>query len=171
MEWGSFELQVLLSGLLPNPKLETVVLSICTRVSNGLGAGRPQAARLAARVVMLLALAVGASQGLAMFLLRNVWGYAYSNDEQVAGYIARMMPILAISIVFDSLQCVLSGVVRGCGQQKTGAFVNLVAYYIVGVPAAFFFAFICHLGGMALKAKDRVFTSSLRADMTNDMTS
>lgn len=150
---------------------------------------------------MLLALAVGASQGLAMFLLRNVWGYAYSNDEQVAGYIARMMPILAISIVFDSLQCVLSGVVRGCGQQKTGAFVNLVAYYIVGVPAAFFFAFICHLGGMglwfgigcglmvqmlllltislcgtnwdkeALKAKDRVFTSSLRADMTNDMTS
>uniref|UniRef100_A0A0E0M6P8 Uncharacterized protein n=1 Tax=Oryza punctata TaxID=4537 RepID=A0A0E0M6P8_ORYPU len=29
MEWWSFELLVLLSGLLPNPKLETSVLSIC----------------------------------------------------------------------------------------------------------------------------------------------
>jgi len=28
MEWWSFELLVLLSGLLPNPKLETAVLSI-----------------------------------------------------------------------------------------------------------------------------------------------
>ena len=28
MEWWSFEVLVLLSGLLPNPKLETAVLSI-----------------------------------------------------------------------------------------------------------------------------------------------
>jgi hypothetical protein len=28
MEWWSFELLVLLSGLLPNPKLETAVMSI-----------------------------------------------------------------------------------------------------------------------------------------------
>ncbi|KAI5015390.1 hypothetical protein ZWY2020_056780 [Hordeum vulgare] len=61
LEWWSFELLVLLSGLLPNPKLETSVLSIClntgtlmftvpsglcaaisTRVSNELGAMRPR---------------------------------------------------------------------------------------------------------------------------------
>uniref|UniRef100_A0A0E0IQV3 Protein DETOXIFICATION n=1 Tax=Oryza nivara TaxID=4536 RepID=A0A0E0IQV3_ORYNI len=60
MMWWSFELVVLLSGLLPNPKLETSALSIClntgslmfmvpfglctaisTRVSNELGAGKP----------------------------------------------------------------------------------------------------------------------------------
>jgi MATE family multidrug resistance protein len=28
MEWWSFELLVLLSGLLPNPKLETAVMSV-----------------------------------------------------------------------------------------------------------------------------------------------
>ncbi|KAK1699427.1 hypothetical protein QYE76_016124 [Lolium multiflorum] len=216
MEWGSFELLVLLSGLLPNPKLEAAVLSIClntnafafmvplglggaisTRVSNELGAGRPQAARLAARVVMMLALAVGASEGLLMLLVRNVWGYAYSNEQEVAAYIARMMPILAVSILFDGLQGVLSGVVRGCGQQKMGACVNLAAYYLVGIPVALFAAFVCHLGGMglwfgilcglvvqmllllaisfcatnwekeAMRAKDRVFTSSLPGDMAN----
>ncbi|KAL6877619.1 hypothetical protein ACP4OV_012834 [Aristida adscensionis] len=169
MEWWSFELLVLLSGLLPNPKLETAVLSIClntngfafmvplglggaisTRVSNELGAGRPQAARLATRVVVLLALAVGVSEGLLMVAVRNLWGYAYTNEEEVARYTARMMPILAVSVLFDGLQCVLSGVVRGCGRQQVGAFVNLAAYYLAGVPAAFVFAFVCHIGGMGL---------------------
>ncbi|PUZ75167.1 hypothetical protein GQ55_1G128500 [Panicum hallii var. hallii] len=193
MEWWSFELLVLLSGLLPNPKLETAVLSICTRVSNELGAGRPEAARLATRVVVLLALAVGASEGLAMVLVRNLWGYAYSNEEEVVRHTARMMPILAVSLVFDGLQCVLSGVVRGCGRQKAGAFINLAAYYLAGIPSAFVLAFVWHLGGMglwfgimcglvvqmllllsitlftnwnkeALKAKDRVFSSALPAD-------
>ncbi|KAL6640348.1 hypothetical protein ACP70R_022197 [Stipagrostis hirtigluma subsp. patula] len=195
MEWWSFELLVLLSGLLPNPKLETAVLSIClntnsfaftvplglgraisTRVSNELGAGRPQAAQLATRVVLLLAIAVGMSEGLVMLAVRNLWGYTYSNEEEVARYVARMMPILAVSIVFDGFQCVLSGVVRGCGRQKAGAFINLAAYYLAGVPAAFIFAFVCHIGGMglwfgimcgleALKAKERVFSSAVSLDI------
>uniref|UniRef100_A0A0E0M670 Protein DETOXIFICATION n=1 Tax=Oryza punctata TaxID=4537 RepID=A0A0E0M670_ORYPU len=213
MEWWSFELLVLLSGLLANPKLETAVLSIClntnsfafmvplglgaaisTRVSNELGAGRPQAALLATRVVMLLAFLVGTSEGLVMVLVRNIWGYAYSNEEEVADYIAKMMPILAVSILFDGIQCVLSGVVRGCGRQQIGAFINLGAYYLAGIPGALFFAFVCHLGGMglwfgilcglvvqmlllltitlctnwdkeAMKAKDRVFSSSLPKDL------
>lgn len=214
LEWWSFELLVLLSGLLPNPKLETSVLSIClntgslafmipfglgaaisTRVSNELGAGRPQAARLATRVVMVVALVVGAVIGLLMILVRNLWGYTYSNEKEVVVYIARMMPILAVSFVFDSMQCVLSGVARGCGWQKIGACVNLGAYYLVGVPAGYCLAFVYHLGGMGLwlgimgalvvqmvllliitlfsnwekeasKAKDRVFSSSLPVDMT-----
>ena len=85
-----------------------------TRVSNELGAGRPEAARLATRVVVLLALAVGASEGLAMVLVRDLWGYAYSSEEEVARHAARMMPILAVSIVFDGLQCVLSGETETC---------------------------------------------------------
>ncbi|TVU16892.1 hypothetical protein EJB05_32895 [Eragrostis curvula] len=169
MEWWSFEILVLLSGLLPNPKLETAVLSICfntysfafsvpmglgaaasIRVSNELGAGRVQAARIATRVVMLLAFSLGISEGLVMLLARKLLGYAFSNVEEVVLYTARMMPILAVCFLFDSVQCVLSGVVRGCGKQKIGAFINLVAYYIVGTPAASIFAFIGHLKGVGL---------------------
>lgn len=164
--------------------------AVSTRVSNELGAGHPRAARLATRVVVLLALAVGVSEGVVMVLVRHLWGYAYSNEEEVVRYTARMMPLIAVSIVFDGLQSVLSGVVRGCGRQKAGAYVNLAAYYVAGIPSAFVFAFVCRLGGMglwlgimcglvvqmllllsitlctnwnqeALKAKDRVFSSAL----------
>jgi MATE family multidrug resistance protein len=41
-----------------------------------------------------------------------------------------------------------SGIVRGCGFQKIGAYVNLSAYYLVGIPAALCFAFVYHLGGV-----------------------
>ncbi|KAK3152774.1 hypothetical protein QOZ80_2BG0163370 [Eleusine coracana subsp. coracana] len=120
------------------------------RVSNELGAGRPQAARLATRVVILLAISLGVSEGLVMVLVRNVLGYVYSNEREVALYTAKMMPILAASTLFDSIQSVLSGVVRGCGRQKGGAIINLAAYYFAGIPAASVFAFVCHLRGMGL---------------------
>ncbi|OEL12932.1 Protein DETOXIFICATION 16 [Dichanthelium oligosanthes] len=132
LEWWSFELLVLLSGRLPNPKLETSVLSICLntgtlafmipfglsaaisiRVSNELGAGRPQAARLATRVVMVMSIVVGILIGLAMILVRNLWGYAYSNEEEVVKYVSKMMPILAVIFFFDCVQGVLSGTFAG----------------------------------------------------------
>lgn len=71
-----------------------LVFLLSTRVSNELGAGRPRAAGLATRVVMFLAFSVCVSEGLAMVLVRNILGYAYSNDDEVAKYTARLMPAL-----------------------------------------------------------------------------
>ncbi|TVU32460.1 hypothetical protein EJB05_24191, partial [Eragrostis curvula] len=82
--------------------------AISTRVSNELGAGRPHAARLATRVVMFLAFSVCLSEGIALVLARNILGYAYSNDEEVARYAARVMPVLAVAILIDGLQSILS---------------------------------------------------------------
>lgn len=169
LEWWSFELLVLLSGFLPNPRLETSVLSITlntsncvfmipfglgaaisTRVSNELGAGRPQAARLAVQVVVFFALSEGLIMGVILICLRYVWGHAYSADEEVVTYIAKMMLVLAVSNFLDGIQCVLSGVARGCGWQKICAWINLGAFYAVGVPAAYLVAFVLRFGGMGL---------------------
>ncbi|XP_043695206.1 protein DETOXIFICATION 16-like isoform X2 [Telopea speciosissima] len=186
LEMWSFELMVLLSGLLPNPKLETSVLSISlntaglvwmipfglsgsvsTRVSNELGAGHPQAARLAVLVVLVMAITEGILVGMVLILLRRVWGFAYSNEEEVAKYVANMMPVLALSNFLDGMQCVLSGTARGCGWQKIGAFINLGAYYLVGIPSAILLAFVLHIGGKAKKATDRVSNSMIPNDMVS----
>ncbi|KAH7528671.1 hypothetical protein FEM48_Zijuj05G0096800 [Ziziphus jujuba var. spinosa] len=169
LEMWSFEMMVLLSGLLPNPELETSVLSIClntaatvwmipfglsgavsTRVSNELGAGHPDAARLAVRVVLVMAIIEGLLVGLVLILIRNIWGYAFSNELEVIKYVAIMMPILAVSNFLDGLQCVLSGNARGCGWQKIGAYVNLGSYYLVGIPSAVLLAFVFHIRGKGL---------------------
>lgn len=86
------------------------IYSLCsTRVSNELGAGKPQAARLAVYVVLGMAVTVGTIVGIVLISIRNIWGYAYSNDVQVVRYVAIMLPIVAASNFLDGLQCVLSG--------------------------------------------------------------
>ncbi|KAG5532294.1 hypothetical protein RHGRI_026805 [Rhododendron griersonianum] len=169
LEYWSFEMVVLLSGLLPNPQLETSVLSvslntcwmvymisvglggaISTRVSNEMGAGRPQGARLALCVMVVVAVVEGAVVGAGTILVRHVWGRLYSNEEEVISYVAKMMPLLALSDFLDGFQCVLSGAARGCGWQNLCAFINLGAYYVVAIPSAVLFAFVLHIGGMGL---------------------
>uniref|UniRef100_A0ACD5ZMG1 Uncharacterized protein n=1 Tax=Avena sativa TaxID=4498 RepID=A0ACD5ZMG1_AVESA len=212
LEWWSFEILVLLSGLLPNPKLETSVLSItlntsnflfmipyglgaaiCTRVSNELGAGRPRAARLAVRVVVFFAILEGLVMGVLLVSVRHIWGHAYSDEEEVVVYVAKMVLLNAVSNFLDGIQSVLSGVARGCGWQKICVCINLGAFYIVGMPAAYLLAFVLRVGSMGLwggiicgtlvqvllvvaitlrtdwqkeatKAKNRVFSSALPTD-------
>jgi MATE family multidrug resistance protein len=47
--------------------------------------------------------------GSILLAVRNVWGYAYSNEGEVVDYISSMMPLLAPSTVLDAIQGVLSG--------------------------------------------------------------
>ncbi|GLT35050.1 hypothetical protein SLA2020_095340 [Shorea laevis] len=168
-EYWSFEMVVLLSGLLPNPKLETSILSISlntcwmvymisvglggaisTRVSNELGAGHSKGALLALRVMIAIAISEGVVVGITTILVRHVWGMLYSNEQEVIRYVAKMMPLLALSDFLDGFQCVLSGAARGCGWQNACAWINLAAYYVVGIPSAVLFAFVFHIGGMGL---------------------
>ncbi|PNT65259.1 hypothetical protein BRADI_4g39390v3 [Brachypodium distachyon] len=179
VEFWAFEIIVLLSGLLPNPQLETSVLSIClntsillfmvplglsysvsTLVSNELGAGQPQAAKLAMRVVMCMALCSGFLMGLAMILLRGVWGHVYSNEKEVVAYIAKMMPVLAISFFIDGIHGSLSGVLTGCGKQKIGAITNLGAFYLAGIPMAVLLAFVFHMNGMVCISVSRILSAT-----------
>ncbi|KAL7171063.1 hypothetical protein ACSBR2_035846 [Camellia fascicularis] len=169
LEWWSFELLILLSGLLPNPQLETSVLSVClntiatlyaipygfgaavsTRVSNELGAGNPQGARVAVFAVMFLAVAETTVVSATLFACRRVFGYTFSNEKEVVDYVTAMAPLVCLSVIMDSIQGVLSGVARGCGWQHIGAYVNLGAFYLCGIPIAAILAFWVQLRGKGL---------------------
>lgn len=169
LEYWAFEMVVLLAGFLPNPKLETSILSISLntmwmvytipsglssaisiRVSNELGARNPQAARLSVFVSGIMCLTEGILVAIITVLVRDIWGYLYSNEEEVVKYVAAMMPILALSDFMDGIQCTLSGAARGCGWQKVCSVINLCAYYTIGIPSAVTFAFVLKIDGKGL---------------------
>ncbi|XP_049932011.1 protein DETOXIFICATION 12-like isoform X7 [Nymphaea colorata] len=144
LEYWTFELMILLSGLLPDPKVQASVLSICvytlnvvysipyglgaaasTRISNELGAGWSRRAR---------------------YLL----GYAYSSEKEVSLYVVRVVPLVSLSSCMDAIQAVLSGVARGCGWQHLGAYVNLGAFYLFGLPISAILGFYFHFGAIGL---------------------
>ncbi|KAH9650416.1 protein DETOXIFICATION 12 [Citrus sinensis] len=169
LEWWSFELLILMSGLLPNPQLETSVLSVClstiqtlsaipyglgaavsTRVSNELGAGNVQRARVAVYAVVFMAVMETIIASASLFASWGVFGYVFSNEGKVVDYVITMAPLVCLSVIMDSLQGLFSGVARGCGWQNIAAFVNLGAYYLCGVPTAAILGFWLKFRGRGL---------------------
>ncbi|XP_028757792.1 protein DETOXIFICATION 12-like [Neltuma alba] len=167
LEW--FELLILLSGLLPNPQLETSVLSIClntistlycipygigaaasARISNVLRAGNPDAARVSVVVTMCIAVSETTIVSTTLFACHHVYGYTFSNEKEVIDYVTFMAPLVCLSVILDSIQGVLSGIARGCGWQHIAAYINLGAFYLCGIPLAATLSFWAKLRGKGL---------------------
>ncbi|PWA91400.1 MATE efflux family protein [Artemisia annua] len=125
LKWWALEILILISGLLPNPELETSVLSICLTIST---------------LHFTISYGVGAAASCRQFL-----GKVYSNEKPVVSYVASMAPFISLSIITESLQAVISGIAKGSGWQHIGAYVNLGAFYLFGIPAAVVLGFPLHL--------------------------
>eukprot|EP00842_Homolaphlyctis_polyrhiza_P006695 jgi/Hompol1/7026/HPOL_000291-RA len=66
--------------------------------------------------------------------LRNVLGWAYSNDAAVVEIVSNVLPLTAVFQISDGLCAIGSGILRGSGKQEHGAYVNLFGYYVIGLP-------------------------------------
>ncbi|KAK9168607.1 hypothetical protein Syun_000747 [Stephania yunnanensis] len=144
---------VLLTGNLKDAEVEIDAISIClningwemmislgflaaasVRVSNELGRGSKKAAKFSVVMVVLTSLSIGSVLFLCFLFLRGNLAYIFTNNPDVVKAVARLSPFLAISILFNSVQPVLSGVAVGAGWQGIVAYVNIACYYIVGIP-------------------------------------
>ncbi|XP_060969531.1 protein DETOXIFICATION 19-like isoform X2 [Cannabis sativa] len=160
LEYWAFEILVFLAGLMPNSEVTTSLIAICvnteaiaynftyglsaaasTRVSNELGADRPDKAKSAMIVSLKLCGVFALILILALGFGHNIWAGTYSDSSDIIKSFASMTPLLAISIIVDSFQGVLSGVARGCGWQHIVVYVNLATFYIVGMTVAAILAF------------------------------
>ncbi|CAN6211775.1 unnamed protein product, partial [Urochloa humidicola] len=165
LEAWYFQVLVLIAGMLKNPELSLDSLSICltihgwvfmisvgfnaaasVRVGNELGAGNPRAAAFSVVVVTSLSLVVAAACAAAVLCLRDQLSYLFTGGEAVARAVSDLCPLLAVTLVLNGVQPVLSGVAVGCGWQAFVAYVNVGCYYIVGVPLGVFLGFYLDLG-------------------------
>ncbi|XVE90291.1 hypothetical protein DITRI_Ditri20bG0066000 [Diplodiscus trichospermus] len=144
---------VLLAGYMKNATIAMAAFSIClnvnawefmiclglmgasiVRIANGLGRGNANAVKFSIKTVMSTSISIG----MVFFILCLAFGhqlsYLFTSSEQVAEAMSSLTTLLAISILFDSAQPILSGVAIGAGFQSTVAVVNLGCYYAVGLP-------------------------------------
>ena len=80
-----------------------------TRVSNELGAGNAQAAKMTVKAMMVLVVAEMVIVAMILFFCHRVLGYAFSSKKEIVDRTADMAPLLCLSIIMDGLQAVLSG--------------------------------------------------------------
>ncbi|KAG8057466.1 hypothetical protein GUJ93_ZPchr0002g24913 [Zizania palustris] len=160
LEWWWYEIMVLLCGVLADPKaavaamgvlIQTTSLiyifphslgcAVSTRVGNELGAGRPERARLVARV----GLGLGAALGLVAFAfavsVRAAWARMFTTDDAILKLAAAALPLLGAAELGNCPQTAGCGVLRGSARPEKAARINVCAFYGVGMPVALALAF------------------------------
>ncbi|KAK7412664.1 hypothetical protein VNO78_04196 [Psophocarpus tetragonolobus] len=165
LETWYFQLLVLITGLLHNPQLSLDSISICmsisglmlhigfgfnaaasVRVSNELGAGNAKSAAFSVIVVNMVSLGIAVIEAMVVLALRHVVSYAFTDGETVANAVSDLCPYLAITLILNGIQPVLSGVAVGCGWQALVAYVNVACYYGIGIPLGYILGFRFSLG-------------------------
>ncbi|XP_062009468.1 protein DETOXIFICATION 40-like isoform X2 [Rosa rugosa] len=150
LETWYFQILVLLAGLLENPELALDSLSICVRVSNELGAGNPKSTAFSVIVVTTISFIISAIAAIVVLIFRDVISYAFTEGEVVAAAVSDLTPLLALTLLLNGIQPVLSGVAVGCGWQAFVAYVNVGCYYFVGVPLGALLGFYFNFGAKGI---------------------
>jgi len=70
----------------------------------------------------------------------------YSADAPVVAVAAALIPIAGIFQVFDGVQVVASGALRGVGDTRVPMILNLVGFWVVGLPVGGALAFGAGMG-------------------------
>nr|QBM79462.1 MATE32 [Rehmannia glutinosa] len=155
---------ILLTGNLKNARVEIDALSIClningwemmislgflaaasVRVSNELGKGDSKAAKFSIVNIVLTSFAIGLVLFIFFLFFRERLAYIFTKDRDVAAEVAHLSPLLAFSILLNSVQPVLSGVAIGAGWQSVVVYVNLGCYYLIGIPCGVVLGYIIKL--------------------------
>ncbi|KAF3548138.1 hypothetical protein DY000_02009746 [Brassica cretica] len=150
--WYS-QILVLLAGLLEEPALSLDCLSICMavsalsfmvsvgfnaaasiRTSNELGAGNPKSALFSTWTATFVSFMISVGEALVLMASRDYISYIFTSDADVAKAVSDLCPYLAVTVILNGIQPVLSGVAVGCGWQTFVAYVNVGCYYVVGIP-------------------------------------
>jgi MATE family multidrug resistance protein len=121
-----------------------------TRVGNAIGRGDMPAARRAAAVCLLLGAGVMLVFALMFAAAPGPLSRLYTRDPAVLAMAAILLPIAAVFQVFDGVQVVGAGILRGAADTTFPAALALVGFWIVGLPAGWALAFTAGQGARGL---------------------
>lgn len=129
-----------------------VGLSLATtvRVGHAVGAGENDAAYLRGSVGITLGLLNAASNALIMLLLGHWIAGLYTDDAAIAAQAAHFLYLAAAFQFFDGLQVTANGALRGFKDTRWPALITLIAYWMVGLPVAWWLAFDAGVGADGL---------------------
>ena len=121
-----------------------------TRVGNAIGRGDMPGARRAAAASLLLGGGVMIVFAALFAAFPGGLARLYTRDLAVIAMAAALLPIAAVFQVFDGVQVVAAGVLRGAADTTFPAGIALVGFWIVGLPAGWALAFLGGLGPRGL---------------------
>ena len=120
------------------------------RVGHAVGRRDADAASRAGWTALLFAVAFMSIAALIFLLLPRLLLQAFTSDRGVLDVGVKLLFVAAVFQLFDGVQGVATGILRGLGDTRTPMLWNLFAHWFVGLPLGYTFCFVSAFGVIGL---------------------
>ena len=125
-------------------------VAITARVGNSIGRKRPVEARFRGYVGVGVCCCVMIVTAIIIFFFPETIASIYTNDVAVKAVAVELLFFAAVFQLSDGLQVAGFGALRGLKDTKVPMFVNLFAYWVIGITVAYYLGFISDYGAPGL---------------------
>ena len=116
------------------------------RVGHAIGARDPSRASAAGWTAIMLGTAFMIASGLLFVLMPEDLIRLFSADPEVLRVGTSLLLLAAVFQLFDGIQGVITGTLRGIGDTRTPMLVNLAAHWLLGLPVGYTLCFLLGWG-------------------------
>ncbi|XP_004501679.1 protein DETOXIFICATION 27-like [Cicer arietinum] len=160
-----YRILLLMTGQLKNATVAVDALSVCmtingwemmiplaffagtgVRVANELGAGNGKSAKFATQVSVVQSTVIGLLFCILIIIFHRQFAYIFTSSTSVLQEVDGMSILLALTILLNSIQPILSGVAVGSGWQVFVAYINIGCYYLIGLPLGILMGWVFNTG-------------------------
>jgi MATE family multidrug resistance protein len=127
-----------------------VSAAAAVRVGNAVGAADAPRSRRAAKVSYMLGVGFMVSTAILFLTLPGPLTRLYTSDAGVIAIAVTLLPIAGVFQVFDGMQAVGAGVLRGLGDTRVPLIAMIAGYWLIGVPVSVVLAFYTSVGMVGL---------------------
>lgn len=120
------------------------------RVGQHLGSDDSRGAHRAGWSAIILGAGFMSATGLIFMLLSRAIARVFSPDPSVIAIGGKLLLVAAAFQLFDGIQVVTTGALRGAGDTRTPMLANFVAYWLIGLPVGCYLCFTRAWGAVGL---------------------
>jgi MATE family multidrug resistance protein len=119
-------------------------------VGHAIGAGDRPRARRAGWQALALGTGFMCLAGVVLFVAPRPLIAVYTTDPRVMAVGPTLLMLAAAFQIFDGVQTVSTGALRGLGETRVPMIANLIGYWVIGLPLGFVLCFWFKLGVFGL---------------------
>lgn len=120
------------------------------RVSNAYGTLNWQKISVIGKSTLIVALIYGSFCAIAFVLFRHQLPIMFNNNAEVLKMAALLVLFAAIFQISDSTQAIGAGLLRGIKDVKYPTIMITIAYWVIGIPCGYLFAFVFNMGASGI---------------------
>jgi MATE family multidrug resistance protein len=119
-------------------------------VGHAVGRGDAADARAASGAALFLGTVFMSATAILMLTAPSLLASLYSAEPEVLALAATLIPLAGVFQIFDGLQVVSAGILRGVGDTRAPLVINLLGFWLIGLPTSLVLAFKLQFGPRGL---------------------